>query len=147
MNIAYEDTTVTVEKSQADVRKLFRSFGIQDMQFQELGSQGTAAVRFKYDGREVSFQLSPRALLDDLKRAHPKTHVDVLAEKSERIMWRQLYNYLKAALWAIRYRVRSLDEIFLSAICLPNGQTIGVQMEPILTQLTAGHLCLPEARR
>lgn len=141
--VAYEDTTVSVEKSQAEIRRLLREFGVQDMQFQELGSAGTVDVRFRYEALEVDFKISPGALLDELCVAHRRTDTAVLKKQSERIMWRQLFNYLKAALLAIRYRVRTPEQILLAAIVLPGGVTFGEKASEILPQLTSGRLALP----
>lgn len=38
--MAYEKTEVSVDKSQAEIRRLLRDFGVQDMMMSEIGSEG-----------------------------------------------------------------------------------------------------------
>jgi hypothetical protein len=117
-----------------------------DMQFTEMGSEGLVHIRFKYDGLEVDFRISPAELVNDLVQQHPQTARARLEAQSEKIMWRQLFYYLKASLTAIKYRIRKPEEILLAAIALPGGGTVGDNIGGLLENLQCGQLALPGRR-
>lgn len=122
--MAYESTTVSVESSQAAIRKLLVAYGCDDFQFGE-GRQGdtrVAAVGFRAHGRAVRMRVplkepSSSEVSKKLTRARSKTRdaiVNEMVEQEARRIWRVLHWNLKTRMEAIAEHVETFEEAFLA---------------------------------
>ena len=156
--MAYENTSVPVERSQGEIRKLLVKHGVARLAFgeetDEIG-QRWAAVSFAYGQHGVRMRV-PLKLVHEYEvarkytRARTKTRDEVrnkLYEQEERRIWRVMAWNLKARLVAVEEGVESFEEAFLAHLLDPStGRTIYEQLaetgrielaEPLLA-LSAG---------
>jgi hypothetical protein len=155
--MAYESTSVPVERSQGQIRKLLSAAGATRLAFGEERDEETrwAAVTFVVGLHAVRLRvpLKPvdeREVRMKLNRSRTKTIDeirDVLYEQEERRIWRVLAWNLKARMVAVEEQVESFEEAFLAHLLDPQtNQTIyeqlaktgAVQLAQPLPQLEAG---------
>jgi hypothetical protein len=122
--MAYETTTVPVERSQGEIRKLLQTHGAARFAFgEETDSAGVrwAAVSFTHGGYG-SACACPRKPVDErlirsrLTRARSKAREDFEAEldEQEKRIWRVMNWNLKARLVAVDEGVDTFEEAFLA---------------------------------
>lgn len=121
--MSYEDTEVSVARSQEGIRKLV----------------------YSHKGTGISFMSRPpregfEALVTMQDRAY---HIRVMAtcqekknrEQEERRVWRVLYWHLKAMFEAADSGVIAVEDIILPYIVTPDGRTIAEHVGPKLAEL------------
>lgn len=122
---AYESTTVPVERSQGEVRKLLASYGASRFAFgEETDADGTqwAAVSFSVADRSVRMRVPLKAPDEDAiaskaRRSRSKTPAQVRFEVNDqeaRRIWRVIAWNLKARLVAVEEGVETFEEAFLA---------------------------------
>jgi hypothetical protein len=138
--MAYETTTVAVEKSQGEIRKLLAGHRASRFAFGEETDDGGvrwAAVTFGHGGLVVRVKVPHKpidgsAVSRKLMRSRAKTRADVEAEFVEqeaRRIWRVMAWNLKARLVAVEEGVETFAEAFLAHLVDPTtGQTIYEQL-------------------
>ena len=153
---AYGSTTVPVERSQGEIRKLLVRSGAQRLAFGEERDetgQRWAAVTFQAGAHAVRMRV-PLKLIDEravnLKYSRARTRNrdeirDQLYEQEERRIWRVLAWNLKARLVAVEEGVETFEEAFLAHLLDPRtGRTIYEQLaEDGRVELAAPLLALP----
>ena len=133
--MSYESTTVPVERSQAEIRRLLVKHGAGRFEFGEAEHDGTrwAAIGFAAHGRAVRIRVPHKpidrtALSRKLQRARSKTAADLTAEMDEqeaKRIWRVLAWNLKARMEAVEEGVESFEEAFLAHLLDEStGETI-----------------------
>ena len=133
---AYASTNVTVERSQAELRKLFQRFGVDRLGFgEETDDAGVrwAAVTFTHAAYAVRLRV-PLKLVDEreverkARRARSKTANEIrngMYEQEEKRIWRVLAWNLKARMVAVDEGVESFEQAFLPHLVNPaTGQTV-----------------------
>ena len=156
--MAYESTSVPVERSQGQIRKLLSGAGASRLAFAEErddDGQRWAAVQFVVGLHAVRLRvpLKPvdeREVRAKLNRSRTKTIDeirDVLYEQEERRIWRVLAWNLKARMVAVDEQVETFEEAFLAHLLDPQtnrtifeqlADTGTVQLAQPLLALTAG---------
>jgi hypothetical protein len=155
---AYATTTVPVERSQGEIRKLLSGAGASRLAFAEERTEDDrrwAAVQFVIGAHAVRLRV-PLKLVDErevaakARRAHTRTADEIrdgLYEQEERRIWRVLAWNLKARMVAVQEEVETFEEAFLAHLLDPRtnstiyeqlAQTGTVQLEAPLLQLSAG---------
>lgn len=134
--MSYETTTVPVEKSQGQIRKLLADAGASRMGFaEERGGDGIrrALVQFAIGVHAVRLMVplkvvDERAVRQKAGRAHTKSTDQVRDElyaQEERRIWRVLAWNLKARMVAVDEKVETFEEAFLAHLLNPlTGRTI-----------------------
>jgi hypothetical protein len=137
---AYESTTVPVERSQGEIRKLLAKHGASRFEFGEaVDEQGTswAAIAFALGGRSVRMRVPLKpvdraAIRRKLTRTRTRTERDLELEAQDqeaRRIWRVLAWNLKARLEAVEEGVETFDEAFLAHLLdEQTGETIYEQL-------------------
>jgi len=132
-----EKTTVSSEKSRAEIERILSRYGASGFMYG--WNQGTAVIAFEMHDRRVQFRLPlpdrsefrytevRRALRDD-------NAIDAAHEQSVRQRWRALALVIKAKLEAVEAGITVFEEEFLAHIMLPNGGTVGDFMIPQVNQ-------------
>lgn len=119
-------TTVSVSRSQEEIRKILSKYGATSFAFAE--SAGKALIMFELQGRRIMFKLPlPMPPEQKWKLATIKTYEQTLRSK-----WRSLCLGIKAKLECVAAGITTLEEEFLAHIVLPNGATVGQVMKPQL---------------
>jgi hypothetical protein len=157
--MAYETTTVAVEKSQADIRQLLRKHGAGRFEFGEAtDDNGTtwAALGFAMNGRAIRMRvplkpINDQAAANKARRARSKTLGEIrgeMIEQEAKRIWRVLAWNLKARLEAVEEGVETFEEAFLAHLLDERtGETVYEQLVrtgtvelggPLLPELGAG---------
>lgn len=141
----FEDTSVSVSRSQEQIRKMLKDAGAEGVQFsEEWGERPAYYVRFLWrmapadeDGIGVVQAVRLKVV------ALPEKHKGVVktAEQRERQAWRGIAHYLEGTLKAATFGLLRFEDIFLSFMELePMGRTLG---ESVIPQIERGQLALP----
>ena len=141
----FEDTSVSVSRSQEQIRKLLRDAGAEGVQFSEEWSDPPAFyVRFLWRMTPPDPDAQPVIQAVRLRvNPLPESSGGVVksAEQRERQAWRGIAHYLEGTIKAATFGLIRFEDIFLSFIEVePQGRTIG---EAIIPRLEQGRLALP----
>ena len=130
-----ENTSVSVERSKAEIEKILARYGAA--QFLSGWDQLRAMIGFSMGGRQVRFVLDlPDRNDDEFKltpagRRRRSSDQQLSAwEQACRQRWRALALVVKAKLEAVEAGITTFDEEFLAHIVLPSGQSVGQFMVP-----------------
>ena len=154
--MAYETTTVPVERSQGEIRKLLIRAQVAQLAFGEdrdEGGQRWASVAFRHGVYAVKIRVplkvvDERAVSAKYMRARSKSRDeirDLLYEQEEKRIWRVMAWNLKARMVAVEEEVETFEQAFLPHLLNPQtGRTIYEQLaEDGHVELPAPLLALP----
>jgi hypothetical protein len=153
---AYATTTVPVERSQGEIRKLLQDHGAARLAFGEErdGDRRWAAITFTTQAHGVRMRVPLKQVNEhDVRaravRAHTKTVKDIRDEmykQEERRIWRVLAWNLKARLVAVQEGLESFEEAFLPHLINPRtNRTVYEELaHDGRVELDAPLLALPE---
>lgn len=130
-----ENTTVPVDKTRGEIERLITlKHKCKSYQSGIDYVNHTGVVQFQAHDRFVRFTI---ALPDrqDVKRfgVYASRRIK-LAEQAERTIWRALLLVVKAKLEAVESKIATFEEEFLAHIVMPNDQTVGTLMLPIVAR-------------
>ncbi len=115
--MAYEATTVAVEKSQADIRRMLKSHGCESFEFGEAeidGQTWARLVRIKVPHKTPD----PHELRKKAQRARTQERrlaiVSEAEEQEAKRIWRVIAWNLKARMEAVQEGVETFEEAFLA---------------------------------
>jgi len=137
-----EGTTVSVEKSRAEIEKLITKYGATSTAF--MTAPGRAVVCFEANGRRIMFELKLPDVTE--KRFQRDGRGSVLGplkrtekwEQACRQSWRALALVIKAKLEAVEAGITSFEDEFLAHIVMPDGQTVATHIKPRIAEAYAG---------
>lgn len=129
------DTSVSVEKSRAEIETVLRRYKAD--QFGYVSSARAATVMFTMGGRHIKFILP---LPDPAAREFTHTPAEGRArtvenaerawEQACRQRWRALALVIKAKLEAVAAGITTVEDEFLAHTVLPDGRTMGEWAKP-----------------
>lgn len=139
-------TKVSVTQSRHDIEALLDAAGAEAFAFMK--EAGKASIAFRMHGRNyvLSLTLPER---DEFKHTasgrarYYAEDVDKAHAQAIRAKWRALLLLLKAKLIAVEDGVTTVEDEFLSAAMLNDGQTVGQWAARHPAALTGGPLLLP----
>jgi hypothetical protein len=136
----FGDTSVPVNRSQEQIRKLLRDAGALGVQFtEEWGDPPSFYVRFVWP-LKTGVSQAVRLRVNPLPEEHNGKWKSL--EQRERQAWRGIAHYLEGTIKAAAFGLIKFEDIFLSFMELePMGRTLG---EVTIPQLEAGRLALPK---
>ena len=142
--LAYADTTVSVAKSQEEIRRLFRRFEkVEKFAFTEDPHEHTFTVSFMYDGLPVNLRFNVWHVYDQLTRGRRRGFEQARVwRQAERTSYRHVAHFLKAAFNAVELGLVDLHTLFLGHFQTPMG-TLAEVLKPRLFELTSGRVALP----
>lgn len=142
-------TTVSAEKSRAEIEKLLLRYGAQ--QFMYAIKPEAAAIAFVCHDRNIRFVLPfPRA--DEKRFTHRKDRYGYDEKRSDnqvrdaydqeiRSRWRALALVIKAKLEAVESGIAEFEDEFMAHIVLPGGQTMSEHARPLIARAyETGHV-------
>ena len=142
-----ENTTVSVEKSRAEIEKLIVRYGATATAF--MNAPGRAMIMFEAKKRKVVFELPLPAIEDkDFQRdgrgsaRSPQKRYEAW-ESACRQRWRALALVIKAKLEAVESGITTFEDEFLAHIMMPDGQTVGSHVKPTIEAWYSGGKILP----
>ncbi len=130
-----QSTTVTIEKSRADVERLLEKFGTTA--FAYFRSELKEQVAFAYRKMAVRLDIPVPSPSDDTIRLTPAGHDRAPAEiekrwrAEHRRRWRCLFLVVKAKLVGIADGIETFEEAFLAHMVI-GGHTLGERIVPQL---------------
>lgn len=122
------NTTVSCEKSKVEIERTLTRYGATHFSYATM-PEG-AVVQFVKGGKRIRFLVPMPARPDEGVRGGPAAFVRW--EKSQRQKWRALGLVIKAKLEAVASGICTFEEEFLAHIVLPNGQTAGQHVIPLI---------------
>lgn len=134
-----EGTSVSVEKSRAEIEGTLRRYGATG--FLSGWDEDRAFVAFMKDGRQVKFIMGiPRRTekrFTEYKRGHTVYERDPKSayaawEQACRQRWRALALVIKAKLEAVAAGITVFEDEFLAHIVMPDGKTVAEHVRPAL---------------
>lgn len=139
--MAYETTSVSVDKSQAEIRKLLIDYGAARFLFGEEERDGVrwAGIEFGHDGNVVRMSVplktpDEKPLKAKAQRAVSRTYAQILNEAYEqeaKRVWRVLYWSLKSRMVAVDEQLETFEQAFLAHLVDPaSGMTVWQALSP-----------------
>jgi len=129
-----ENTTVSIERSKAEIEKMLRRHGANSFVSGWDEDTNIAQIMFRMENRHIRFTV-PMHDLEEFTHTETgrprKTDAAWKAwEQAERAKWRSLYLVVKAKLESVESGIFTFEQEFLPHILLPNGQTVGEFIVP-----------------
>lgn len=133
------DTSVSVEKSRAEVERTLARYGATA--FGYMTEPGRAVIMFEAHGRRIRFDL-PLPRPDERRFTHTpstsklRTPAQATAawEQGCRQRWRALALAVKAKLETVESGIAEFEDEFLAYLVLPSGQTMSEVARPAIAQ-------------
>ena len=118
----YYNTTVSISKSQQDIKRFLVRFGLQGTRFTEYKNSGIIEFILVKSNKEMAFRFQYRL---------PEQ------EKHKKQVYRALFHYLKNRFLAIEFGITTVEDEFFQELVLklPNGETSTIK-EIVKNQLT-----------
>jgi hypothetical protein len=135
----YEDTSVTVSRSQEMIRGALRKAGAEGVSFSEEWNPPKCIVRFLWrpeDGAQQTVRLEVTPLPAEGRSQAARERA---AEQRWRQAWRGIAWYLDSTLKAATFGLVRFEDVFLSFIELPDQRTLG---DVVIPQIRSGQLAL-----
>jgi hypothetical protein len=125
-------TTVSVEKSKAEIEKTLVKYGADG--FSSAWEQGRAAITFRIDERIVRLELSLPELEEFATNARGARMGAAKSrgawEQAKRQRWRALNLIVKAKLEAVECGISTIEREFLADVVLPDNTRLGDRLMP-----------------
>lgn len=142
-----ENTSVSVEKSRAEIESLIVRYGATSTAF--MNAPGRALIMFEASHRRIVFEL-PLPNIEEKRferdgrgsRRSPDKRREVW-EQACRQRWRALALVIKAKLEAVESGITSFEDEFLAHIMMPDGQTVGAHVKPTIASWYSGENMQP----
>lgn len=130
------NTSVPVERSQAEIERLLAKYGATA--FMRGWNGPRAVIGFQAMNRHIRFEL-PLPTLESCEkvggRTRPKYQIQPAYDQAVRQAWRALALVIKAKLEGISSGITTFENEFLAHIVLPGGETFGEWAAPQLSDI------------
>lgn len=135
------NTTVSIDKTQADIQATLRRYKASSFMFGEDVDRGMVA--FVLNGRTIRMNLplptepTVRHYYDSGEpsgRRRTPDQARQALEQDRRSRWRALLLCIKAKLEAVDSGIETFEQAFLAYIALPSGETVGEAVIPAIDQ-------------
>lgn len=133
-----EGTSVSVEKSQAEIKSLLMKYGAAQYATADDITKGQSMVQFQAQDRVIRFVVSlpspdeKRFKLDGRGNIRKPEARTAAWEQGCRQKWRALALCIKAKLEAVASGISEFEEEFLAHIVLPGNETVSQWLRPQL---------------
>lgn len=123
-----EKTSVSIDRSQAEIKKILSRYGADGFVYGELSE--LSVVMFEIKSRRIKIILPmPKKPSASATQASGKTYDQVCRSR-----WRAIALVIKAKLESVEVGITTLEQEFMAHIMLPNGQTVGEAILPQIDQ-------------
>lgn len=129
-------TGVSIDRSEAEIKKTLQRYGADDIVTGQSARQGKAFVQFWFRKLHVQVDIplptidEERFQLTDTGKERSENQIQAEYEKACRQQWRVLLLLIKANLEAVENKIMEPQQAFLPWLMLPNGQTVIKAVEP-----------------
>jgi hypothetical protein len=135
-------TQVPVERSRAEIEKLLSAHQCKSFASGIDHEKHRATVQFAAHNRIIKFEIDLPNAADPkytrMKNSYvqrTRAGVEKLVEQETRTRWRALLLVIKAKLEAIESGIATFDDEFLAHMLLPNQETVGEYVAPMIAQI------------
>lgn len=132
-----ENTSVSVEKSRAEIERLITRYGATATAF--MNTPGRTLIVFEAKGRRIVFELPLPDISEERFTRTEERHIlrppekrMALWEQECRQKWRALALVIKAKLEAVESGITTFEDEFLAHIMMPDGLTVGKHVKPTI---------------
>lgn len=131
-----ENTSVSVEKSRAEIESLIVRYGATSTAF--MNAPGRALIMFEAKGRRIVFELPLLDIADKRFQRDGRGSLRTADKRHEaweqacRQRWRALALVIKAKLEAVESGITSFEDEFLAHIMMPDGKTVASHVKPTI---------------
>jgi hypothetical protein len=134
------DTSVSVERSKAEIERLLQRYGARE--FAHGWKTGKAVIQFGMQNRVVRFTLplpdkSEFAKTPSGRRMRSDSDTLRAWEQGCRQRWRALTLTIKAKLESVESGIEEFDTAFMGQVVMPNGRTISEELTPVIERAYA----------
>lgn len=143
-----ESTSVTVGKTESEIKTMLRRHGAAGMAFFEDGER--VQIAFEMQSRRIIFRLPLPDRDDDKFRLTPsktKQRDEDGAyrawEQACRARWRGLYLCIRAKLESVESGIETFEQAFLAHVMMPDGSTVGEHTQPRIAAAYEGGAMQP----
>lgn len=130
-----KETTVSVEKTKAEIESILRRYGASE--FMSGWWPDRAAIGFKLRNRTLRFMLPlPDRNGEEFRLTATKKYerspgdIERAWEQACRQRWRALALAIKAKMEAVECGIAEFDQEFMAYVVLPSGMTVGETLAP-----------------
>lgn len=131
------NTTVTVEKSQAEVTAILRKYGAN--RFGTMEDEKSAYLMFDFKGLSVQMEvpLPPLSEFSRTETGRPRGMAQQEDARSQAIKqrWRALVLAVKAKLEAVEIGISTVEKEFMAFVMMPDGRQLGDHVLPVLGEM------------
>jgi len=122
-----ETTTVSVEKSRAEIEQLLRKHGASAfaMSWNEDRAVIQCGIRERVVRFGIAMPLRADHKYDRRRQARSQDQISAAVAQTERARWRAMLLVIKAKLEAVDLGIETFEEAFLANTVLPSGETMG----------------------
>jgi len=131
-------TTVSVEKTQSEIKDKLRKYGVLWFGIAEQPDKGT--VQFEFNGLRLQMDIplpdpaGPEFTVTDTGRARSEGAAWKEYEQAVKSRWRALLLTIRAKLEAVEVGISTVEKEFLAYVIMGNGQPLGEQLVPMLIE-------------
>ncbi|MDR1837575.1 MAG: hypothetical protein LBQ89_07955 [Treponema sp.] len=133
------NTTVSPEKSQNDIRDTLRRYGAK--KFGVMEEDDKAHVMFEYSNLmiQITITLPNRKEFEktDTERERKASIADKAYNQAVRQHWRSLLLAIKAKLEAVECKISTIEQEFMAFVIMPDGRNLGEHIIPKLKDMSA----------
>lgn len=134
-----EGTTVSAEKSRAEIETMLRKHGIKDIAIMSMSGAAVVCFQKGFTGYKITMP-AVDATLREFTHTHQgyrrsSSDLEKRVAQEERRRWRALFLVLKAKLVAASDGVVTFEQEFLAFALTQDGRTVG---EHVIPQLESG---------
>lgn len=133
-----ENTSVSVEKTEAEIKATLRRYGAD--RFMSGEDRTGAVISFEMKDRRVTFRLplpdrkEQRFVHDGRRNVRPAAKQLEAWEQACRSRWRALLLCLKAKLESVESGIETFEDAFLAQIVMPDGGTVAEHVRPRIAE-------------
>ncbi len=128
MTVYAKQTTVSPEKSRAEIESILKRYGAS--KFMYGWQSGSAIIAFEANGRHIRFVLPLPDRVTRSPKGRSVRNVEQATEQVKRQKWRALALAIKAKLEMVESDIASFETEFEPYTLLPNGMTVSEWMQP-----------------
>lgn len=142
-----ENTSVSVERSRAEIEHLIVRYGATSTAF--MNAPGRALIMFEAKERRIVFELPLPDINDKVFQRDGRGSVRTPQKRHEaweqasRQKWRALALVIKAKLEAVESGITTFEDEFLAHIMMPDGLTVGKHVKPTIAAAYASGQMVP----
>lgn len=131
-----KDTSVPVEQSEAEIKKMIIKYGASS--YASFETDRDVAIAFEMKSRRIVFKLplphkgQRDIFLTPTGQRRNESQIRSALAQAKRSKWRSLHLCIKAKLESVESGIESFEDAFLAHVMMPDGHTVGEHVRPAI---------------